>query len=479
MPNLFASLALATFPVFAIALFLFCRPRTAVALTLMIGEMVLPANHRFDFPLIPPLDKQTIPILAAMLGAALFGRKHLRRPLRGSEWFLVALIVSAFWTVRTNGDPLRFGPTRLPGETSHDFISETIRIILYLWAPFYLGRCFFTASRDLIALGRMMTVGALIYTLPILVEIRLSPQLCQWFYGYSAAGFDSVFRWGGYRPVVFFVNGLFLSVFMLFCTTMTAAMTKARKRIAGLPALPLCLFLCFIVLICKSTGTIVYMLVFLPLLAFRRPSQVMSIAAIMSIFVLTYPLLRIWDIIPTARIGELVSKLSADRADSLMYRFHMEQGLLDRLRERVAFGWGGYGRNFIWAPWGQQLTVVDGYAIIELSTKGLVGYTALFGMFLTPVIRALRLFKHIKERSSRYLVCGLTLVIAILMLDFTVNAPLNPFLTMLVGALSGAVPGIITEEKRSPPQQVAAPRAREDERFVPGAPQPSARETFA
>jgi hypothetical protein len=447
MPNILATLALATYPLFTLLLFILARPQTAVALTLLIGEMALPAGYGFDFPLIPPLDKQTIPILSAFVFAVLFGRKHLKRPLRGAERFVLLLAVSAYMTVRTNGDPIRYGETVLPGETAHDAISELIRTLFSTWAPFYLGRCFFKSSRDLASLARVMAIAAAIYAFPILIEIRLSPQLSRWIYGYAASGFSMVYRWGGYRPVVFFINGLFLSVFMLFCTMMAVALTRARKGVFGLPMVPLCLFLCFIVLICKSSGTIVYALLFLPLLAFASPVTIMNVAVVLSVFVLAYPLLRIWDVIPTAKIGDLVRSISGDRAESLMYRFNMEQGLLDRLRERFAFGWGGYGRNFVYTPWGQELTVVDGLSIIQLSTRGLIGYAALFGLYLTPVIQARRFIKKIQQRDSRYLICGLTLVIAVLMLDMTMNAPNNPFLTMLVGALSGSVPGILAEEK--------------------------------
>jgi hypothetical protein len=456
MPNFLATFVLSMYPLFAMVLFVLVRPAVAIALTLLIGEMALPARYSFDFPLIPPLDKQTIPILSAFVGALIFGRKHLRRPLRGVEWFIVLLAVSSYMTVRTNPDPVQFGPTVLPGETFHDTISELIRTIVSIWAPFYLGRCFFRSPRDVASLGRVMAIAAAIYALPILVEIRMSPQICRWVYGYTASGFEMVHRWGGYRPVVFFINGLFLSVFILFCTIMAVALARARKGVAGLPMVPLCLFLCLLVLICKSSGTIVYAIAFLPLLALAGPVRIMNVAVVLSIFVLAYPLLRIWDVIPTAKIGELVSSISKERAESLMYRFNMEQGMLDRLRERVAFGWGGYGRNFVYAPWGQAMTVVDGFSIIQLSTRGLVGYAAFFALYLTPVIQARRFIKRIKERNSRYLVCGLGLVVAVLMLDMTMNAPNNPFLTMLVGALSGSVPGILAEEKAQAAQLAEA-----------------------
>ena len=55
----------------------------------------------------------------------------------------------------------------------------------------------------------------------MLFEIRMSPQLHRWLYGYYPFGFITQMRYGGFRPSVFMENGLVCAFFAM--TAMVAA----------------------------------------------------------------------------------------------------------------------------------------------------------------------------------------------------------------------------------------------------------------
>ena len=68
---------------------------------------------------------------------------------------------------------------------------------------------------------RGLVVAGLIYSLPMLFEVRMSPQLHTWIYGYFPHSFGQQMRDGGFRPVVFIGHGLGVAFFVM--TTVVAA----------------------------------------------------------------------------------------------------------------------------------------------------------------------------------------------------------------------------------------------------------------
>ena len=457
MPNFLATLALALYPLFGLMLFGVTRASVATTLTLMVAEMTLPPQFNIDFPLIPPFDKATVPTLTVMAGTLLFAFRQLRRsrPFRGVELFLLLLIIARFITTRTNGDPIHHTKVTLSGESLMDFLSDTQLVLILYWIPFFLGRTLFRSSRDLVSLARVMAIGAAIYTLPILVEIRLSPQICSWIYGYGAQDFGQTIRFGGYRPTVLFSHGLGLSLYMLFCTLMAVGLARAKHRIGPFPGALVWLFLAMVLVLCKSTGTIVYAMVLIPLLFFVSRRKAISIGFVLLLFVVIYPLLRLANAIPIADIGDFLNGINPDRAQSLMYRLNMEQESLDLVRKRFIFGWGGYGRAFKYDVWSTKATtVLDSFAFIQLATRGMVGYVTFFLMFIGPVWIARRNIDKIRDPGSRVLVCALALIVCVTAFDLLINATLFPFLTLLAGALVGLTRGIIAEEQQMAQQQM-------------------------
>jgi hypothetical protein len=299
----------------------------------------------------------------------------------------------------------------------------------------------------------MLVLAAAIYAFPILIEVRMSPQFNQWFYGYATfKAWDKSIRWGGYRPQVLMSNGIALSMFILTCTLMAVGLARAKARLRSIRVKPLCVFLIVILVLCKSTGSIVYAILLLPFLSFASPRRILTVAGLLAAVVLIYPLLRFGGVLPVEKVGSLFTSLSADRAGSLTYRFDMEQGMLDLTRTRPWFGMGEYGRNFLYDPiTGKSVSVIDGLVIAVLSTRGLVGFLAFFGPYVFSVLQASRRAKRIQVESNRILVSALTLACAVILFDLILNATFPALFIMMMGALSGIVPGILAEEEQQQP----------------------------
>src|SRR5690606_33843621 len=78
-------------------------------------------------------------------------------------------------------------------------------------------------------------LAGLVYTLPVLFEVRMSPQLHAIFYGFFPHSFGQHIREGGFRPAVFLGHGLLIG--MLFSIAILAALSLWREALrAGRPA---------------------------------------------------------------------------------------------------------------------------------------------------------------------------------------------------------------------------------------------------
>jgi O-antigen ligase len=453
--NFLAIFALATYPVFVVALFLLFRPPQATALAFTVSWFLLPPYYALPLSTPTWFGREAIAALSTLIAAAILARPYLRRsrPFRGIELSFVVLVVGAYFTMYTNMDPVARGPVTLQGEKFGDFTSDAIRLIVNVWIAFYLGRVMFKTSRDLAVLYRVLVLAALFYTLPSLYEVRMSPQLQRVFYGYGLAEFGQSVRWGGYRPSVFIGHGLALAMSFFICLVLLLVLARARKRVGPIPTRALCFYLAAVLVLCKSTGAIIYEAIALPLIVFLPPRAWVRTSLILLVIFVAYPMLRFADAIPTKKIGDAFASLSADRAQSLTYRFEMEQAMLDLTRQRPWFGWGGYDRQFMRDLYsGKKLVVPDGWVALQLTTRGLVGFFAYFAPFVVTVARAGRMFKRIQDRSNRMLIAGLIFVCTLILFDLIINSTIPPIFVMLFGALYSLPPALIAEEEEEAEQ---------------------------
>jgi hypothetical protein len=309
----------------------------------------------------------------------------------------------------------------------------------------------------------------------MLFEIRFSPQLHTILYGFFQHDFIQAIRAGGYRPFVFMPHGLWVAffAFMVFAAALALLRTdggawRLRWGLAmGLGALLLA--------ICKTMGVILYALAFAPLMLLLRPRTHLAIAVLITLLVITYPALRGLGWVPTEAILDKVGEISADRAQSLAYRFMNEDAVLAHAAQRPWLGWGGWGRFFPHDPeTGTTRIVVDGLWIITIANHGWLGYFALFGLLSLP-IWALAWQSWRAGQAPPVAVSILALVLAINMIDLLPNATLIPFTWLIAGALLGHAEEIARQTQAAR----LARRAALHDRVVMGRlPRPGARRTL-
>ena len=439
------------------AFFLFWRypARKAALITMFGGAMFLPCVVGFNLPVFPDFDKEILPGLGALFACIVLRRRALRSPpFGGPEALLIVAMLGVLGTVMTNGDPLSYGPTLLPAQTLYDGFVDSIGIVMKWLPPYYLGRAMFRTRADLLQLCRFIVLAGLLYSIPIMLELRLSPQLHNWIYGFHQSDFIQTIRWGGYRPKVFMRHGLNVALFMMITVLMAMALWKGKVRLGSkrwLTSGRAFAFLLVILLLCKSTGAYFYLALLMPLIYFA-PLRIQRLGIVgFVIFILGYPMIRSAGLIPVDDLIDwMTEQVGEERANSLWFRFFTEEQVLENARERFVFGWGGYGRPYKFdVVTGEQLSILDGYWVIEIGSHGLVGFFCIFGMMLWPAVQVARKIQRIKNKSDRLLLVTLALSVVIYVFDWVPNSSISAELTFMTGALAGLMPGMLAEQRKN------------------------------
>lgn len=444
-PSPAAYLALLGWP--AVTLLLFARlPAGAAAVCAIFGaELLLPELIGFDFRGVPPLDKTSIPCLSALLACLLFDARRLRAtwPGTGVEVCAALLVAGSFVTALGNRDPVAVGGgVVLPGMSIYDGFSAAVGIVLTVWIPFYLGRALFRRPDDLLVLFVLLVAAMLAYSPLVLLELRLSPQLHRWVYGYHQHEFFQTMRFGGWRPMVFTTHGLTLALFVFLAAAAATGLWRARRRVFGLPAGAAALYLSLLLVALKSLAAALYGAVVLPVVALLRPTFQLRLALLISLAVFAYPLLRGADLFPKEALLQAAGDVSPARRQSLAFRFDNEEILLRHARERMTFGWGTFGRHRVRDPvTGKDTSVTDGYWIIALGSQGVVGLLATLGLVLGPIASANRALRRWRSPRDRLLAGMLGACLAICGVNLLPNADFSPFVLLASGALAGVSEG--------------------------------------
>ena len=267
----------------------------------------------------------------------------------------------------------------------------------------------------------------------------MSPQLHAQIYGFFPHSFAQQVRQGGFRPVIFLGHGLYVAMFFCVATIAAIGIYKDKVRLdwaflKGRQGLIL-VYLLIIMLLCKTWSAMIYAFLALPIVMFLREQSIVRAASAVCLVVLMYPLLRSTGIIDTQAIHDFFFQYSPERAQSLGFRFHHEDALLDKANERAWFGWGGWGRNRVYhAISGADITVTDGVWIIVYGASGLIGYLGKFGLMAYPVISLLRYKKRFGEEVPR-VTAVLALILAFNVLDLVPNSSLSALSFLIAGAI--------------------------------------------
>ncbi|WP_397543997.1 hypothetical protein [Roseovarius salis] len=466
MPNTLAYLMLMAWPVVCLILFRRLCLERAIIWSLLGGYLLLPPRAEFDFPLVPDFDKTSIPSLCALAFCLLIARRSL--PVwpdsRVMRVLLFLFVAGAVPTVLTNSDPIVFGAEsvgpvsqqsgRLPGLRVIDVLSVISGKIITI-IPFLLGRAFLSSDRGLRELLLALAVGGLAYSLPALVEVRLSPQLNTWIYGFFQHNFAQMMREEGFRPLVFLPHALWLAFFLMTAAVSSAVLARCSDGVMRGRFLAATVYLLFVLVLCKSLAPMLYAMTLVPLLLFSGPRLQVRLAVLFAFVAVLYPVLRDHDLVPLEAILGWADAINPDRAQSLGFRFENEEQLLERAEEKRLFGWGGWGRNLVRDPGtGEIVSIPDGEWIIAFGTYGWVGYASLMGLLAGPVVI---LWRRMAPNAVSRHVAALALILAITMVDMLINAILTPYTWLIAGALLG----YCERDRRADTAAARAPRRRQ------------------
>jgi hypothetical protein len=438
VPNAFAYLMLVIWPVVTVALFRQTDPRKALIWTILAGYLLLPPVAGIDLPVVPDLDKFAIPSLMAMVCLLAPGGKWSGwlPESRLARLLIVVFVLSPLATALTNDDPLSFLQGQIPGMTIYDALSA-IAYQMILLLPLFMGRRLLGDPEGLGLLAHALIAAGLAYSLPMLIEAQLSPQINVWVYGFFQHDFFQTIRNGGYRPVVFLPHGLWVAFFTLMSLLSALIVLRMRPAEERPRALVVFGYLAVMLIVCKSAGVLAYAAALCPLILLVPPRLQLAAAAVLAVVVVAYPLLRGLHLVPLDDILGVSQHFSDDRAYSLKFRFDNEELLLARAEERPWFGWGSFNRNFIHDPvTGENTAIADGAWVIILGIYGWTGFIADFGLTALPLLLLGR-EALMRNPAVTRIAAGMALILAASLLDLLPNATKVPLTWLLAGALLG------------------------------------------
>ena len=451
-PNTFAILVLWLWPLAAI-IFYSSKPVVPATLwTILAADLFLPFGTSFKFDMIPELDKFSIATFCALIGCMVVTKRRLRltHNFGLTEVLIFIFIASPVITSLLNGDTLVYGTTVLPGVGLYDGLSAALGQFVIL-IPFFLGRQFLRKPADLQQILETLAFAGLIYSIPLLFEIRFSPQLHVWVYGYSPTNFDQEIRGdGGYRPMAFMGHGLTACFFLMTTVVASAALWRMRIRVLQLGAGPITAYLGVVLVLCKSAAALIYGLILVPLVRWAKPRLQLRLAVVFAAMAILYPAMRTAEVVPTQTILEMARAVDEARAVSLEVRFIQEEQLLQKAFERPFFGWGRFGRSRVfvvdWRNIGFDSSTTDGRWVITLGVYGLVGFVAEFGLLIIPIFGAVKAARVVSPREAIAL-GGIALMMAINMIELLPNSTLHSWSWLIAGALLGCSEAVLARSR--------------------------------
>ncbi|MCF2906671.1 hypothetical protein L0666_16880 [Octadecabacter sp. CECT 8868] len=456
------SIALFGWPVVATIFFYRYSLAAAICITVVAGYLFLPIAPNFDLPLLPTLDKESIPAFSALVlalagvGATAHGRmsgskipsNSFKLPLIPRGKLILALLATIMLcgviTAYLNDDPLRYGPRVVRGLTLYDGFASSMKAGVMI-LPLLLGYAFLSGPQEHRTILIVLAIFGAIYSLLALYEIRMSPQLNRTVYGFFPHSWAQHKRGGGWRPIVFLQHGLYLGIYLAMATFAAVSVLKAATAELRTKVMWLAIVTGGTLLLSSNLGATLILFILMPVLLFMSERLQLLIAAAIAALVLLYPMARGAGIVPTEAVVSFAEKIDESRADSLEFRLLNEDVLLEKATQRPWFGWGGWTRGRIFDEKGNITSITDGHWITIFGDGGWFRYISEMGLLCLPVI--LLAFRR-KEDDLGPFTVGIVLVLVVNLIDLIPNAGLSPITWMISGALWGRLArGTIEDEK--------------------------------
>lgn len=479
MPNAIAFIVLFSFPVVAWFFFAKYHYTTAAAATIIFGYLFLPPSTGINLPLLPTFEKDFVPAACATLFFFKFRKEITLKYLESSGLSktlliicLSCLIFGPFVTFLGNRETLVFGWRILPSIGLFDAFNSVMTLSASIMA-FFVGCTLLSSSKGRRALIFILALGGLIYSIPVLLEIRISPQLNRMIYGFHAHSFAQQIRGDGFRAMVFIEHGIYVAFFLttatIACIGMYQSKSKGSERTKWFIAAA---FLLVVLVLSKTLGSLILVIVFGSSILLLPRKMRLFITALFTIVILLYPILRSSNVIPVGKILSVAESINPNRALSLGVRLKNEDALLAKGMQKPISGWGGWGRNRVYDDKGNDTSITDGQWILVFGSFGWLGYIGQFGLFCFPQLLLLLSFRKIKPDAS-------TVALAVIQSASTVSmipdATISPITWLISGALWAAL--IFKDNEASQPlvdAKAKAPSFRRTPAPIPHTPEEEA-----
>jgi tetratricopeptide (TPR) repeat protein len=348
-------------------------PARQAAVAGIIGAWLFLPPLSIRIATLPDYDKSMAAVVGIILATLIF-QPHRLINFR-ARWFDLPVLIWCLCPIASS----------LSNDLGlYDGLSASRGNFIWWGFPYLIGRLYFGDREGVRELTIGIVIGGLLYVLPCLYEMRMSPILQTQIYGIS--GYEGM-RMGGYRPKVFFSVGLELGMWMTAVSLTVVWLWKggALKRIGaysvGGAVLPILLIT---TILCRSTGALLLMIMGLSVL---WASTRFNTKLLMWAFLFTGPIYyaaripNYWD---GKDFGSLVrTYFSEERAQSFEFRLENENLLAAKAMLQPTWGWAGWGRNRAVDEHGTA-AVTDGMWVVYLGTYGFVGLASWTLLIVLP-----------------------------------------------------------------------------------------------
>jgi hypothetical protein len=420
-------IALWGWPLVVIVLFGKTQPRIA-AVTAFLGAWLFLPMAGYNFAGLPGYGKMEAASYGALLGMILFDSSRL-----GTfrlTWLDLPMIV---WLLCPMASSLA------NGLGAYDGASSVYRQVVTWGVPYLMGRLYFSDLEGLRVLAAGIVIGGLLYLPLCLLEIRLSPRLHIWVYGFHQHSWVQTHGFGGWRPTVFMQHGLAVATWMTTASLVALWLwwAGAIRKIGSMPMGFVVLGLIVTTVLCKSTGAIALLALGAAALAVMKTLHRDLLIWCLAVSPLVYMGLRapgLWD---GSHLLNAVESIVPVKLGSLRYRLEAEDMLSSHALRQPVFGWGAHGRNRP-SRMGDDVEnlATDGLWIITLGQRGIVGLVAMTATIMLPVLLAVRRLKADDWKHPSTAPLGaLAVSLTVFMIDCLFNAMLNPVLLLAAGGI--------------------------------------------
>ena len=413
-------------------LFRWLPPQRALIVSFIGAWLFLPMAH-FPLPVFPEYTKMSATCYGVLLATVVFDIQRFRSfQLSWLDLPMLVWCICPFVSSITNDLGWYDGIAALNQQTT-------------TWGvPYYLGRLYLNDLDGLRKLAIGIFAGGIIYIPLCWLEIRLSPLLHLTVYGFlSRENLANEVRYGGYRPTVFMETGLMVGAWMMAATLLGLWLwhTGVIKQLWGIPARWLLVALLVTFVLLKSTGAWFLLATGLVILFVTKRLHTSLLVLTLITIISSYIYLGASGSFSGDQIVSVVSSgVNEERASSLKFRFDNEKLLSDKARQKMVFGWGGWGRSRVYNEWGKDISITDSLWIIAFGTKGAIGLISLTASLLLPVFAFVQGFPANLWSNPRVApAAALAVLLVLYMFDCILNAMVNPIYTLACGGIAGLV----------------------------------------